>query len=53
VRTTVRVNGRVRLGADGCGEHDDLVIALALACWRAKRKEIDMRGCALPGMPWP
>jgi len=53
VRTTVRVNGRVRLGADGCGEHDDLVIALALACWRAKRREIDMRGCALPGMPWP
>ena len=47
VRATVRVNGRVRLGADGCGEHDDLVIALALACWRAKRKEIDMRGRAL------
>jgi len=31
--------GKVRLGADGCGEHDDLVIALALACWRAGRKE--------------
>jgi phage FluMu gp28-like protein len=31
--------GRVRIGADGCGEHDDLVIALALACWRAKRRE--------------
>jgi hypothetical protein len=29
--------GKVRLGADGCGEHDDLVIALALACWRAKK----------------
>jgi hypothetical protein len=52
VRTTVRGAGRVRYGADGCGEHDDLVIALALACWRAKRREIDMRGCALPGMPW-
>ena len=29
--------GRVKMGADGCGEHDDLVIALALACWRAKQ----------------
>jgi hypothetical protein len=27
-----------RIGADGAGEHDDLVIALALACWRAKRR---------------
>ena len=32
------------LGADGCGEHDDLVIALALACWRANRKEVGERG---------
>jgi hypothetical protein len=30
--------GRVRMGADGGGEHDDLVIALALGCWRAGRK---------------
>ena len=30
-------SGRIRLGADGAGEHDDLVIALALACWRAQR----------------
>jgi len=37
VRSTMRENGRVRLGADGCGEHDDLVIALALACWGAQR----------------
>ncbi len=29
--------GRVRIGADGYGQHDDLVIALALACWRARR----------------
>jgi hypothetical protein len=32
VRSTAGIGGRVRLGADGCGEHDDLVIALALAC---------------------
>ena len=28
------------LSAEGHGRHDDLVIALALACWRARRKEI-------------
>ena len=36
--------GKVRVGADGYGEHDDLVIALALACWRAKRREVGERG---------
>jgi hypothetical protein len=45
VRTTEGSGtGRVRIGADGCGEHDDLVIALALACWRAKRREAGERG---------
>jgi hypothetical protein len=32
VRTTRKENGRERMGADGYGEHDDLVIALA--SWR-------------------
>jgi hypothetical protein len=40
VRSTMRSSGRIRMGADGCGEHDDLVIALALACWRARRGQI-------------
>jgi hypothetical protein len=31
--------GGVRTGADKRGQHDDLVIALALACWRAKEKK--------------
>jgi hypothetical protein len=35
VRTRRKENGRERLGADGYGERDDLVVALALACWRA------------------
>jgi hypothetical protein len=35
VRMTVGASGRTRLGADGYGEHDDLAIALALACWKA------------------
>jgi hypothetical protein len=29
-------SGGVRVGADGYGQHDDMVIALALACWKAK-----------------
>ncbi len=40
VRMTASGAGKVRLGADGGGEHDDLVIALALACWRAQRPTI-------------
>lgn len=38
MRMTMSSGGRVRMGADGTGEHDDLVIALALACWMARRK---------------
>jgi len=46
--TDVRLNpgagghlgGHVRMGADGYGEHDDLALAVALACWRASRMEI-------------
>jgi len=40
MRMSVNGSGRVRLGADGYGEHDDLAIALALACWRAKGRTI-------------
>jgi hypothetical protein len=36
VRMSARGMGRVRVGADGTGEHDDLVVALALAVWRAR-----------------
>jgi hypothetical protein len=50
VRSTAGAGGRVRLGADGCGEHDDLVIALALACWRAKRGQIGFGAERLPGI---
>jgi hypothetical protein len=42
--------GKVRMGADGYGEHDDLVIALALACWRARRREIGFGTRRLPGI---
>lgn len=42
--------GRLRVGADGFGEHDDLVIALALACWRAGRRRNAIGGMRLPGI---
>ncbi len=42
--------GKVRIGADGSGEHDDLLIALALACWRARRRENGFGGGRLPGI---
>ena len=38
VRTRRKENGRERSGADGYGEHDDLVIALALGCWLASKE---------------
>ena len=49
VRATVKSTGRVRMGADGCGQHDDLVIALALACWRAGRGMNHFGEGRLPG----
>lgn len=50
MRSMRSANGRVRLGADGCGEHDDLAIALALACWRARRGQIGFVGQRLTGI---
>jgi hypothetical protein len=38
VRMSAKGLGRYRVGADGCGEHDDLVIAVALAVWRARAR---------------
>jgi hypothetical protein len=37
MRVVLRGTGSVGLGADGEGQHDDLVIALALACWKGKQ----------------
>lgn len=50
VRATTKANGRVRIGADACGDHDDLVIAVALACWRAGRGEAGFGAGRLPGI---
>jgi hypothetical protein len=45
-----RPGGVVRMGADGAGEHDDLVMAVALACWKGKRKENSFGTRRLPGI---
>jgi hypothetical protein len=44
LRMTLRGTGRVRLGADGHGEHDDLAIAVALAVWLARRPKLAPTG---------
>jgi hypothetical protein len=50
VRMTAGSGGSLRMGADGSGQHDDLVIALALACWRAKRRQNGFGTRRLPGI---
>jgi len=51
MKMSVSGAGRARMGADGPGEHDDLAIALALACWRAKRRVPNGEGTRrLPGI---
>lgn len=50
VQMTARRAGKVRMGADGPGQHDDLVIALALACWKAKRPQNGFGTERLPGI---
>jgi hypothetical protein len=37
----VRMRANGSMGAEGPGQHDDLVMAVALACWRAKRGRND------------
>ena len=50
MRMEARVNGRWKMGAEGEGEHDDLVMALSLACWRAKRPRNGFGTQRLPGI---
>ena len=42
----MRINANGGMGAEGAGEHDDLVMAVALACWRVKKGGND-RGCGV------
>ena len=51
MRARRRTSGRVRMGADGFGEHDDLVIAVALAVWRGRTRTPPVFGGGrLPGI---
>jgi hypothetical protein len=50
LQMTTKSSGAVRIGADGYGQHDDLAIALALACWRARRGLNSYGGRPLPGV---
>jgi hypothetical protein len=40
IRLRPQSGGHVGMGAEGYGEHDDLALAVALACWRGRRREI-------------
>ena len=50
IRAQVRPGGRTRLGADGTGQHDDLALAVALACWQARRMQSAEGTRRLPGI---
>jgi hypothetical protein len=52
MQSTTTSSGHRRLGADGYGQHDDLVIAVALACWRARKPQIGHGLAPLPGVVW-
>jgi phage FluMu gp28-like protein len=42
--------GRITMGADAPGQHDDLAIAVALACWKAQTKKNTFGPNRLPGI---
>jgi hypothetical protein len=44
MRTARGASGRVRIGADGAGEHDDLALAVALAVWPQRRAAAGHQG---------
>jgi hypothetical protein len=44
MRTARGKSGRVRVGADGAGEHDDLALAVALAVWPGRRAAVGHQG---------
>jgi len=46
MQVEARVNGRWKIQ----GDHDDLVLALSLACWRAKRPQNGFGSRRLPGI---
>jgi len=50
MRSTRRASGRLRVGADGAGQHDDLALAVALAVWMGRKGKIGEQRRRLPGI---
>ncbi len=50
IRVRQAASGGVSMGAEGPGQHDDLALAVALACWRARMPEIGYGQRRLPGI---
>jgi hypothetical protein len=44
IRGTRRASGKLRVGAEGAREHDDLVLAVALAVWAGKKGRVEEKG---------
>jgi hypothetical protein len=45
VKTRQKPGGRVRIGAEAAGQHDDLVIAVALGVWmRGGQRKVGLMG---------
>jgi hypothetical protein len=50
IQSARRPSGRLKVGAEGAGEHDDLALAVALAVWVGRRAPTGERGMRLPGI---
>ena len=53
MRVKITASGREVYAARGKGEHDDLVMAVALAAWWLKRKNLGARRGGGGGDDWP
>jgi hypothetical protein len=50
IKSARGASGRLKVGAEGAGEHDDLALAVALAVWAGRRTEAGEQGRRLPGL---
>jgi hypothetical protein len=50
IKSARRASGRLKVGAEGAGEHDDLALAVALAVWVGRRATAGEQGRRLPGI---
>jgi hypothetical protein len=50
IKSARRASGRLKVGAEGAGEHDDLALAVALAVWVGRRAAAGEQSRRLPGI---